>query len=155
VKYHIDEACPECGEVRRDHVLGICVTCLSQIEKKHRRDRQRQINARKGGYMPPPPEGKCPPRPKDKICQLCGRITKDRPRGPSRRTGTEPWQSFPNWQGDQRWSLKCSSGTTPTWKLRWGGDKILCMIDDLIAEGKVERLGPRLFGPKKTAQVFH
>jgi Recombination endonuclease VII len=52
--------------------------------KRQIRDRQRQINARRGGYKPPPPEAECPPRPSDKRCQLCGRVTKDRPRGPSR-----------------------------------------------------------------------
>ena len=36
-----------------------------------------------------------------------------------------------------------------------GRRKILCAIDDLIAEGKVERVGPRMFGPKKTVQRLH
>jgi hypothetical protein len=58
---------------------------VTAARKREVRDRQRQANARRGGYKPPPPEATFPPRPRDKRCQLCGRITKDRPRGPSRK----------------------------------------------------------------------
>ena len=34
---------------------------------------RRKFNAKYGGYMPPPPEKDCPPRPKDGKCQCCGK----------------------------------------------------------------------------------
>jgi hypothetical protein len=35
------------------------------------RDRARKIFAERNGYMPPPLEKDCPPRPADGLCQAC------------------------------------------------------------------------------------
>ncbi len=82
--------CKRCGDTRR-YFSGSCPTCKAASSKAwsnsnpmRRRRSSRLANARRGGYKPPPSEADCPPRPRDKRCQLCGRITADRRRGPSR-----------------------------------------------------------------------
>jgi Recombination endonuclease VII len=57
---------------------------MTEEQLMWRRDRQRQANADRGGYKPPPPEADCPKRPKNGLCQLCRRFAEDRARGPSR-----------------------------------------------------------------------
>jgi hypothetical protein len=43
-----------------------------QLDEDERRDLGRRSNALKGGYLPPPPERRCPPRPEDDLCECCG-----------------------------------------------------------------------------------
>lgn len=83
--------CRRCGSMSRYALSGNCPTCKrgrstewSRPNAMRCRDIQRRANARRGGYKPPPPEADCPPRPIDNRCQLCGRFTPDRPRGPYR-----------------------------------------------------------------------
>jgi len=37
------------------------------------RDRARRGAAKRGGFLPPPPEAECPPRPADGLCETCGK----------------------------------------------------------------------------------
>ncbi len=39
------------------------------------RDYGRRRIARLGGYLPPPREEHCPPKPRDRLCECCGRFT--------------------------------------------------------------------------------
>jgi hypothetical protein len=36
-----------------------------------RADATRRSQAKRGGYLPPPPESECPPRPADGCCEYC------------------------------------------------------------------------------------
>jgi hypothetical protein len=43
-----------------------------ELDEDERRDIGRRSNALKGGYLPPPRERHCPPRPEDDLCECCG-----------------------------------------------------------------------------------
>jgi hypothetical protein len=46
-----------------------------KLNEDERRDIGRRWSALKGGYLPPPREKDCPPRPEDGLCECCGEST--------------------------------------------------------------------------------
>jgi len=84
-RYYTGKPCIH-GHVCERMIAGRCVECQrlwgqrrdpATGQKHHRypeqkRDQSRKQVARKGGYMPPPREKDCPPRPADGRCECCG-----------------------------------------------------------------------------------
>jgi hypothetical protein len=44
-----------------------------EVAARMRRDSMHKLAAKRGGYLPPPLEADCPPRPKNNLCQRCGK----------------------------------------------------------------------------------
>lgn len=73
-----DRPCRHCGDKRRYIHGNRCPTCMTMAYEKKKaqnieglRNRWRRGHALRNGYVPPPDEADCPPRPKDDRCQLC------------------------------------------------------------------------------------
>ncbi len=75
------QPCRHCGDTNRYLRSNTCPTCLTIRHQKYAakvghsviRDKTRQSMAKKGGFIAPPPESECPPKPVDNHCQLCHR----------------------------------------------------------------------------------
>ncbi len=69
------------GHVAERYKNGSCVECvrinnMRSIVRESTRNSSRNYLANSKGYMPPPPERECPPRPEDGCCQCCGNVAK-------------------------------------------------------------------------------
>src|SRR5262249_53250223 len=58
------------------HLGRVFVRGYEHLEKERMRDSGRRRQARLRGYLPPPREKHCPPKPDDGLCECCGGRTK-------------------------------------------------------------------------------